>query len=101
MKASHAAALALVGWYLISAPLVDNRPDVNSPLSKWTIEHVFDSARDCDAVRSAWRERADRIAQATNQHKKLSTEDGKITIGAFYEMSSCECIATDDPRLKR
>jgi hypothetical protein len=100
MNPRHAAALALVGWYLMSAPLVGNRPDVKARFSKWTIEHVFDSARDCDTLRGRWRERASRITDAVNQHTKLSPEDAEVTIEALYEMGSCECVASDDPRLK-
>jgi len=50
MKALHAAALALVGWYLMAPPmyLPTYDVDVDAPLSKWKIVGSFDTADECN-----------------------------------------------------
>ncbi|MGO9060944.1 MAG: hypothetical protein ACLQU2_26710 [Candidatus Binataceae bacterium] len=54
MELQHAAALALVGWYLMLPPwIAQNRFDANAPLSKWQISGRFDTAQDCKFVREA------------------------------------------------
>jgi hypothetical protein len=49
MKLRHAAALALMSWYLIDPPA--ETPDPNLPLSEWEIVDQFNSKAEC--VRSA------------------------------------------------
>jgi hypothetical protein len=60
MKRCHAAALALVGWYLIT-PLFNSQGKASKPLSllifdapyaHWSIEKGFDSAKDCETERA-------------------------------------------------
>jgi hypothetical protein len=89
----HAAALALVGWYLMVPPLLprlsEGEPYLGflplAPLSQWTIVD-FDSARGCiDAHARLLR---DRVMKNVND---------EIRIEQAY---SARCIATDDPRLK-
>ena len=51
MKPRHAAALALVGWYLMVPPPVIHSSvpvDTDAPLSKWGIFSAHDSAADCE-----------------------------------------------------
>jgi hypothetical protein len=50
MTIPHAAALALVGWYLIDPPLSPDKKLVAgyAPLSKWYIRGAYDSVTDCD-----------------------------------------------------
>jgi hypothetical protein len=84
MKLSHAAALALVGWYLMAPPVhaPNHKVDFHAPLAKWTILGSFDKAEDC--------EMADlRLRQTPQTTKGLSV----------WEAADL-CIATDDPRLK-
>ena len=56
MTFRHAAALALVGWYLIVAPQSkswwtgEESYDDSAPLSRWIIEQSFDKALYCEAV---------------------------------------------------
>jgi hypothetical protein len=50
MKPRHAAALALVGWYLLLPPLV-NAPykvDTEAPLTSWKVYQTFDTREECD-----------------------------------------------------
>lgn len=49
MKLQNAAALALVGWYLMMPPW----GKVNAPLSEWVVYQSFDSAEICAVARKA------------------------------------------------
>jgi hypothetical protein len=97
----HTAALALVGWYLMTAPVTYNEKDdfwgayFGASMGDWDIRGVYDTARACsnsqDMVRAA-------------AEKKLSHgTKGKTNKQAWAQLgadSYAECIATDDPRLK-
>jgi hypothetical protein len=48
VKPRPAAALALVGWYLMLP-----RSDINAPLNTWVQMQSFDSAADCQTYRAA------------------------------------------------
>lgn len=86
MKLRHAAALALVGWYLMAAPtLRDPRTDsfaidVNAPLQSWQILDSYYSAAECE---TAERDLVETAAQYPN-------------VIPFYTV----CVATDDPRVR-
>jgi|GraSoiStandDraft_15_1057317.scaffolds.fasta_scaffold2256021_1 hypothetical protein len=59
MKFRYAAALALLDWYLMTAPPPGGQPssvqsvkaDIKAPLSKWTIVGIFPSKKACEAQR--------------------------------------------------
>ena len=54
MKSHHAAALALVGWYLLLPPWVaQNKFDARAPLSKWQKSGKFGTEKACTLTRSA------------------------------------------------
>jgi hypothetical protein len=69
MKPRHAAALALVGWYLMVAPQSKSwwtgaeSYDDSAPLSRWTIESSFDSAARCETVIQAREHKAGEAIQ--------------------------------------
>ena len=83
MKLRHAAALALVGWYLMVPPLKSRGSmavDASAPLARWHIFKSFDSVTECEALRE------------------------KITKGEkdteFYSaILTSACVASDDLRL--
>jgi hypothetical protein len=58
MKLRHAAALALVGWYLMAPPFPKGEhryePDTSVPLSQWIRRASFDSAAECEAHKTNW-----------------------------------------------
>jgi hypothetical protein len=96
MNLRHAAALALVGWYLIEPPftrlpngLYDARTD--APLSEWNHVFSFDEASLCETARSI---RVNFAKQDATKKPQSSDEAFMAAIGLY-----CECIATDDPRL--
>jgi hypothetical protein len=84
LKLSHAAALALVGWYLMVPPWarVAPRPDEQAPVSKWSNTATFDSAAKCNEALAAHRQQ--------EAHKNPGQ---RIWI-------SGKCVSTDDPWLK-
>jgi hypothetical protein len=106
MKPRHAVALALIGWYLMTPPIIGVVVTAHAPLRQWRIVKSYDSAGECEkdldddtafsekvAEDSAFRERAWRRDAPT-----LSRDDYDATVGAFLYTV---CIASDDPRLKR
>jgi len=85
MKPRHAAALALIGWYLMTPPM-DMRPpldvtrvDRDAPLPRWGIVESFDSASACEKKRS-----------------RLQGQSGQ----AYHLFLGAICVSMDDPRLK-
>ena len=96
MKPRHAAALALVGWYLMVPPILSNGPSpsivdarvgVEKPLSEWDVQDTFDSATECKRARQTLT--AKTVANDPNLRALLEKAD-----------SLAQCVATDDPRLK-
>jgi len=96
MKVSQAAALALVGWYLMVQPL-DSRgcPDHSVPISGWEIEGVYDTAAQCKQAR-------DDDMETVRQHVN-DPEIRKLPCTPLDKLSdpARECVAFDDPRLKK
>ena len=86
MKPRHAVALALVGWYLLMPPLLENdkTPRSNAPLSQWIINQSFDTADLCEQVRLASMRQAPNPDPAVQERRKRSV-----------------CVETDDPRLAK
>jgi hypothetical protein len=84
MTPRHAAALALVGWYLMMPPPGRNALfDSSVPLAKWKILGSFDKAEDCETA----------YTHLTEKHRK--SEAVKSWVQAEV------CVATDDPRLAK
>jgi hypothetical protein len=81
----HVAALALVGWYLMTPPWRQGKDGFEErlelPLSKWVRTLAFDSAAECEAVR--------------DQLIKVE-KDASISARAVSDM----CVESDDLRLK-
>ena len=112
MKLRHAAALALVGWYLMAPPDAWNLcqqsvPDclsiANKPLHEWTTRQSFDSANKCEEVRSKVSKQG--TADFNNFNSKFKVGDqmtwGRVSVlMQSIQNFSAACVATDDPRLK-
>jgi hypothetical protein len=99
MKCRHAAAIALVGWYLMVPPVKyapTSKPDLlavdpSAPLSKWSVSESFDTAAECEARKD---QRFETFRKAMEPSAFLKFYDGPK--GALLQG---QCIATDDPRL--
>ncbi len=98
MKLHHIAALALVGWYLMTPipqmNLATGEPNPNTvatkmPLKYWEIADTFDSAKECKAARLAlWESYRKEIHDHPHSYASLAA-------------IASQCIATDDPRLAK
>src|SRR5208337_3162831 len=102
MNPRHAAALALVGWYLMLPPFIrvgpdpsdPSRdrvvPDSDAPLSKWFWSGSFDSVDAC--------QRSQEKEIAETQRRNLLRPSPSAEIDRNVEMAFWEarCIATDD-----
>ena len=91
MRLRHAAAVALVGWYLMVPPVVGQGSGRNvwnhAPLRKWERAATFDSEEVCNQ-----RLRASRTVKGPfeNFTQALVAE----------QFSHGRCVRSDDPRLK-
>jgi len=112
----HAAALALVGWYLIFPPIVceKNRPpvqegnattlhqpcepDASRPISEWTIAVPFDTAEAC---LQKVQEFQDGTAAKKVGEKAEQKDPGIKNWLAGGGLADAQCVATDDPRLRK
>lgn len=83
MNPRHAAALALVGWYLMAPPMSHHAIDANAPLSQWAVIGSYDTANEC-----------------MNWLFELGHQDPKDPPWTTERISHARCISTDDPRLK-
>jgi hypothetical protein len=79
-----AAALALMGWYLITPPTTKiwwvgpEYYDNAASFSQWTIEQSFDKAGVCESARTA-----------------IQQQNGDAAVRMDHSL----CVASDDPRL--
>jgi hypothetical protein len=81
VRPHHAAALALVVWYLMIPPVHEGKPNTQAPLSAWTVFRRFDSEAAC-------------------QQWKLKVETRARRAGRYGPRPDFMCIASDDQRLK-
>jgi len=82
MNPRHAAALALVGWYLM-VPIMNQYGKIqDAPLAEWAHVDSFDTATEC--------------RDAAHQLIALQGKD-KPPVAAVLGF---QCIESDDPRLK-
>jgi hypothetical protein len=97
MKANHIVGLALVAWYLMIPPLV-NEPykiDTQAPMRSWKVHQTFNTAEECKKSQSA--------AQSKYQHT-ATAPSGTIKRGsrAFaLQMVFAECVESNDTRLAK
>ncbi len=116
MKLRHAAALAVVGWYLMVPPPGQPRstgantapPNDNAPLNQWTIRNSYDSAQACEAAKQKDRDTAttnvDKQHHLAEQRQGLwpnnFSDQGFLVADQLEYATEALCISTDDPRLK-
>jgi hypothetical protein len=112
----HAAALALVGWYLMMPQPSAPQKTADTPLSEWKSIQMgmFVTASDCEKERAALRKVAVKASREI-QHEIDALPESKlplvlldpkvaqdsVVVGNFATgIEASRCIATDDPRLK-
>lgn len=87
MKLRHAAALALVGWYLMMPPTSRDYPmgKVDAPLTEWPKKPTtYRNQKECEHVLDK------QIRLANSKNKQITVK--------FYQQAPC--VSADDPRLK-
>lgn len=104
MRPYHAAALALLGWYLMIPPIVPspsqslgNRkvmkrmswfPDSKAKLGRWSISGSYDNPTDCEKLKQL-------LISAGDQCASPYTWTRAFCAAATH----AKCIASDDPRV--
>lgn len=111
MNLRHAAALTLVGWYLMIPPPQDFGAPRKTSLSQWDQVSAFDTAAACEAsLADLWD-----CAQELRKNPRGGAACAKIEnsktlfvdIGTgereklVYRLANVRCVATDDPRLAK
>ncbi len=108
MKFRHAAALALVGWYLMAPPVSTYNEgnqasvDLRAPIWQWKRLGTFRSAVDCENAR----EKSQKKAQHDEDYQlwnaaEMDANIGDWAIAAFEAARQVKCVLKDDPRLKK
>ena len=79
MKLRDAAALALVGWYLITPPIeicvgaFSGGSCAQMPFSKWQIRATSDSLAKCEKIKAVWIEKGQMyLGRAMHSHTCLA-----------------------------
>jgi hypothetical protein len=105
MNPRHAAALALVGWYLLIPPVfspMGNHPrafnDLSASLNKWDIQASFESETSCVKEKERIRNEAPLRLKFAHEHPDQDHNGNIVAVAEAWQRS--ECVATDDPRLK-
>jgi hypothetical protein len=102
MKPRHAAALALVGWYLMSPPIVIQggkaKIDSDAPLSKWrTMDYddwAYDKKSECEQANANLHV----LAEREKEHP-VPGVSAELNDRSYVYRTNQHCISTKDPRL--
>ena len=90
MRPRPAAALALVGWYLVTPPSLPNgRLDESAPIGSWDRQESYASSDECKNGRT----RLLNLGPASGTTPQELAEMRQAVLKSL-------CIATDNPRLK-
>jgi hypothetical protein len=93
MKPRHAAALALVAWYLMIPPprQIDSRFQTNflAPIDKWVQLRRFELESECEAARDDYMKNP-----PGGVANMLSSKQQAQAV-----MKAAKCVSADDPRL--
>ena len=104
MKIGHAAALALMGWYLIVPPYVwpYNERDLWAPVSQWKIVQRFDNPTTSESYLQDMKEDPVALRGEYGVAPKFTMEGfkkmGEMGIGLFA-LKYARRIFSDDPHL--
>ena len=87
MKPRHAAAIAIIGWYLMMPPVGNGKVYVTAPLTMWQIVVSVATLKECKNV-------------LLNYEKHpIQISDPKVREAMKLRSSHGICILADDPRL--
>jgi hypothetical protein len=102
MNLRHAAALALVGWYLMVPPTVGPylRLDLRVPVSQWRVVQLVDTATACEGYLQEMKEGTGALHGEYSVAPKFETEGRKKLREMGTPTSTltvARCIFSDDP----
>jgi hypothetical protein len=105
MKPCHAAAIALLSWYLIAPPVRDSGTeppylDTHAEYRDWKVLRTFNSMTDCEAL--------DQLAKSAATDGTPTAFDGDDDGGIIVsnpqpwldQRTEAECVEADDPRIE-
>lgn len=100
MKRRHAAALALVGWYLMTAPVSDHGAivDQDAPLSEWSKAQLFDTESACEAERQQAITDSQEAA-ALVPDSDVDKDDKQEATDTVHQTIVSRCVDSNDPAL--
>jgi hypothetical protein len=105
MNLRHAAAFAMVGWYLIVPPnsTVPHSIDSTAPVSRWTIITKFAGGDSCKQALTELQNKNGDPANldATGKLRRFKRRQSADPELGRARVSNAACIASDDPRLKQ
>ena len=106
MNLRHAAALALVGWYLITPPIescigaFSGGSCEQTPLPRWQIRTTSDSLAECEKIKAEWIEKGRMYLGESDARSRTPGSRVLSDEAEYMTYIEATCIATDDPRLK-
>jgi hypothetical protein len=103
IKPRHAAALALVGWYLMLPPWNQQKqPAVEAPIAQWQRVALYATVATCEKNRSRmaaggghW---TDSNANTPNNADEVPNSKEQEQMRNLQKYA--QCVSADDPRLK-
>jgi hypothetical protein len=110
MKPRHAAALALVTWYLLIPPWAGKDWDTSAPLNEWNVTRpTFGTRAECQRTKVDFSHLSDdtlgekvdaELAEASpGQMPTFEQRDRGIKL-LRNRLNEMRCVSGDDPRLK-
>ena len=104
MNLRHAAALALVGWYLMAPQLNEKGVNSNAPMSDWDRVESFETVGACEQTLRLTQNAISAVSdQEFTERFGLRPAVGKKSVSkadALQKWNDGKCVASDDPRLK-
>ena len=104
LNSRHAAALALVGWYLMMPPdsaKVPHAVDSEAPLSRWSIVASFDKSESCEKTLAELQNKEQDPIEldTTGKLRRLHNQPPDAALGKARAINA-GCVESDDFRLK-
>jgi hypothetical protein len=108
MNLRHAAALSMLGWYLMVPPFAGKtKPEdslgLKAPVDQWMIIQSFDSEKSCNGETVKMKDGAEKMLKQSDAAVLKNVAEFKTAAEArewLKGRAHATCIARDDPRLK-
>jgi hypothetical protein len=99
MTIRHAAAFAIVGWYLMVPPAIPGtaQVDQSAPLSQWKIRRKFPHNQGCETAKARLHDQA---LAAQTQNDAMNPRRGERDPELHCILCQAQCVEDSDSRLK-